>query len=53
MNFPLLVFALATTLLFSLIFVPIFFAAWRQEEEYWKRHNARFAALPMAADRHG
>jgi|SoiMethySBSTD1v2_1073268.scaffolds.fasta_scaffold256746_3 hypothetical protein len=29
-------FALATTVLFSLIFVPIFLADWRREEEHWR-----------------
>jgi hypothetical protein len=53
MSFSLLVFALAATFLFSMIFIPVFFAAWRQEEEYWKRRTRQFTVSPLMSDRHG
>jgi hypothetical protein len=47
----LLIFAILTTVLFSVIFLPIFFAAWRQEEERWNRRTRQVAAIPMFIDR--
>jgi hypothetical protein len=47
----LFMFALATTVLFSMIFLPIFFAAWRQEEERWHRRARQVAAIPVFIDR--
>jgi hypothetical protein len=43
-------FALATTALFSLIFVPIFLAAWWQEEEHWRRQKLQLAVIPVTTD---
>lgn len=36
-------FALATTVLFSLIFVPIFLTEWRREEEHRRRRQVDIA----------
>lgn len=47
----LFIFVLAITVLFSLIFVPIFFSAWRQEEEHWKRHTRQLALVPVETPR--
>jgi hypothetical protein len=46
----LLMFAVVTTVLFSVIFLPIFFAAWRQEEERWYRRSRQFATVPVLSD---
>ena len=47
----LLMFAVVTPVLFSVIFLPIFFAAWRQEEERWNRRTRQVAAFPVFIDR--
>jgi hypothetical protein len=47
----LLMFAVVTTVLFSMTFPPIFFAAWRQEEECRNRRTRQVAATPVFIDR--
>jgi hypothetical protein len=47
----LLTLALVTTVLFSMTFLAIFFAARRQEEEYWHRRARQFATVPVLTDR--
>jgi hypothetical protein len=41
MTLSLLVIALVATGLFSVVFLPVFAEAWRQEEECWKRRQKR------------
>jgi hypothetical protein len=47
----LLMFAVVTTVLFSMIFLPIFFTAWRLEEERWHPRSRQLATVSVLADR--